>query len=108
MNCEEAHQNFTAFLTDRMNVDNTDEFIRHVENCTECRDELEVYYMAMAATGELSEEELESYDLTHLLSDKMEERKAYVKRHQFYRVVGAVAAVAMLIVSAYLIFNNFL
>ena len=103
MNCKEVHQNFEAFLNDSLNVNNTDEFIRHVEGCSDCRDELEVYYMAKAATGELSEADLESYDLTHLLSDKLQERQTYVKRHQCLRMFSAVAVVVLLILLVYIL-----
>ena len=70
MNCEEVHRHFEDFINDRLSVNETDEFIRHIEGCRDCYDELEVYYMVKAATEELSEDDLESYDLTHILPAK--------------------------------------
>ncbi len=107
MNCEEVHQSFDVFLTDRMSVNDTEEFISHIEHCRDCFDDLEVYYMVKAATGELPEKELESYDLTKLLSDKLEERRKYVRRRRWMRMVLALGAALSLIFAAYFIFRLF-
>lgn len=104
MNCEEAHQRFEDFLNDRLSVNETDEFIRHIDGCKDCFDELEVYYMVRTATGELSEDDLESYDLTHILSDKLENRRKYVRRWQILRFVFALSAALLLIAAVYFIF----
>ncbi len=100
MNCEEVHQNFDAFIGDRLSVNDTDEFIRHVSSCRDCYDELEVYYMIQAVTGELKED-LESYDLVHLLSDKLAERRRYVRRRQRMHFVFALLAALLLIAAVY-------
>ena len=104
MNCEEVHQHFDAFIDDEMSVNDTDEFIRHIEQCRDCYDDLEVYYMVLAATGELSESDLESYDLTHLLPDKLSAARKFVRRRQLIRFLTAAVIVILFIAAVYFIF----
>ena len=104
MNCEEVHQNFEDFLNDRLSVNDTDEFVRHVEQCSDCYDELEVYCMVRAATEGFSDDGPENYDLTHILPEQLRERKTFVKRRQTMRFVFAAASVLLLIGAAYVFF----
>ena len=104
MNCEEVHQHFDAFIDDEMSVNDTDEFIRHIEQCRDCYDDLEVYYMVLVATGELSESDLESYDLTHLLPDKLSSARTFVRRRQLIRFLTAAVIVILFIAAVYFIF----
>ena len=104
MNCEEVHQHFEAFIDDELSVNDTDEFIRHVQQCSDCYDDLEVYYMVLAATGELSESEMESYDLRNLLPDRISESRKYVRRHHLLRFLMAAAITVFLIAVVYIIY----
>lgn len=104
MNCEEVHQHFEAFIDDEMSVNDTDEFIRHIEQCRDCYDDLEVYYMVLAATGELSESDLDNYDLTHLLPDKLAAARKFVRRRQMIRFLMAAIVVLFFIGAVYSIF----
>ena len=105
MNCQEASGKFDPFLENRLNVRETAAFIKHIENCPECRDELEVRYMVRYTADnfrspKMSEDE-ESYDLRHLLEDKIKERKRFVGKQHLVSLsilLLIILAVAALIV----------
>jgi len=44
MSCKEAQRLFIPFLDDTVNGKELDAFLRHLENCQECREEYEIYY----------------------------------------------------------------
>jgi len=107
MKCEEVHQHFNEFLSDSMSVNDTDEFVRHVEQCADCRDELEVFYLVRAAGGELSDEDMVNLNVRGILQEKLEERRKWVRNHQIYRLLFAALTVLLLIAAVYVLFFVF-
>ena len=103
MNCSEAARNFEAFLSGELSVNESEEFIGHIEHCRDCYDDLNFYYMVKAAAGELSESELENYDLTNLLQNLLEKRKRTLRRRQKLRLIAAGAAALLFVIGAYLL-----
>ena len=99
MDCSEASANFDAFFEDRLSVRDTDAFIKHIETCPECRDELEVRYMVRYTTGGFegaSIDDSENYDLRNLLSDKIREREHYVKKQRRLQLYILLAIIAVI------------
>ena len=105
MNCEEVHQHFEAFIDDELSVNDADEFIRHIQTCSDCYDDLEVYYMALAATGELMESELDNYDLRRLLPDRIRECRKFVRRRYLLRFVMAAAVTVFVVALIYILYH---
>lgn len=101
MNCNEASSRFDAFLTDRLNVRETDAFLKHIENCPDCRDELEVRYMVRYTSNDFDERSQyggnENYDLRNLLADKLNERKRFVRRQRMISFAVLVFVLAALL-----------
>ena len=103
MNCNEASAKFDAFFEDRLSARETEAFIKHINSCPECKDELEVLYMVRYTTGGIfgaSIDDTENYDLRNLLSAKILERERYVKRHkrlQLLILLSILAVIALLL-----------
>lgn len=56
MTCTQAQGYITPFINDQIDVNELEEFLNHIENCQECREELEVYYTLLTAMKQLDEE----------------------------------------------------
>ena len=80
-----------------------DEFIKHVNSCAECYEELEVYYTLLTAMSQLDENEKLSYDFGLELSEKIEreEERIIHERYSKYRkrsfIILGVTALALFI-----------
>ena len=55
MDCKRAMELITLFINDRLNSEDTEAFLNHIEDCAECREELEVNYSLMTAMKQLDE-----------------------------------------------------
>lgn len=56
MECQEAQAMIVPFIESRLDDEQTERFIEHVERCSDCYDELEVYYIVMVGVKQLDEE----------------------------------------------------
>ena len=45
MTCREAQSCIVPFIEDKMDDERMEQFLHHIENCSECYDELEVYFI---------------------------------------------------------------
>ena len=44
MNCIEARRMGTPFVDRELTDKETEQFLEHIENCSDCRDELDIYF----------------------------------------------------------------
>ena len=81
MECQEAQAMIVPFIEGRLDDEQTERFIEHVEQCSDCYDELEVYYIVMVGVKQLDEENHPivdfNGDLKKYLAYKKEELKCY-------------------------------
>ncbi|MBB5263809.1 hypothetical protein HNP82_000907 [Catenibacillus scindens] len=71
MDCREAQALIVPFIEGKLTDEQTETFIQHIENCTDCYDELEVYYIVMVGVKQLDEDE-------HMLVDFKGDLKKYI------------------------------
>lgn len=71
MNCREAQALIVPFIEGKLSDEQKEKFIEHIENCTDCYDELEVYYIVMVGVKQLDEED-------HILVDFNGDLKKYI------------------------------
>jgi len=57
MNCREAQSLLIPFIEEQLEVEQLDAFLNHVRTCTDCYDELEVYYIALSGARQLDNDE---------------------------------------------------
>lgn len=53
MNCREARRMVTPFINHELSDKETEQFLHHVEHCSECMDELDTYFMVYRAIDTL-------------------------------------------------------
>lgn len=72
MDCKRAMELITLFINDQLNSEDTEAFLNHIENCAECREELEVNYSLMTAMKQLDEDTDLSDNYIEELNQKIE------------------------------------
>lgn len=71
MNCREAQALIVPFIEGKLDDEQNEKFIAHIETCSECYDELEVYYIVIVGTKQLDED-------THLTMNFGENLRTYI------------------------------
>lgn len=99
MTCMEAQGLITAFINDEFKIDELDEFIRHIQSCAECYEELEVYYALLTAMKQLDEDRNLSADFNRELREKIENSQERIihLRYNYYRKKGVLFIIIFLL-----------
>lgn len=99
MKCIKAQSQITPFINDQLDLQETEEFIDHVLSCSECREELEVYYAILTAMRQLDEDKNLSDDYNQELANKLEkaQEKIIHAKYTYYRKKGAFIILVILI-----------
>ena len=98
MTCLEAQSKIMAFIENKLPDDELKEFIKHVKNCENCSEELEIYYTLIVGMKELDNEENLSTNFKKELDDKLDEemtRMTAVKRIATSTIVLVLAAIVI-------------
>lgn len=100
MNCKEAEKKIPSFLQDDLDGSKLEEFVEHVENCPECKEELSIQFLVTEGLERL--EEGNNFNLQEELLMKLEgaEHRINVHRMLWYILLCLEAAVAAAIIIA--------
>lgn len=89
MNCKETEKYIAKFINDSLDEDEMDAFIKHVEKCAACKEELTIQYLVSIGMNRL--EEGGTFDLRGELDNKLFKNAAKIKFHrQKYSVYFAL------------------
>lgn len=102
MNCREAQSCIVPFIEDKLDDERMEQFLHHIENCSECYDELEVYFIVFSGTRQLDNDQEDISDFKGELKKYIQSKKdKYHKKHQrSIWIRAAMTASACLIVAA--------
>jgi len=73
MDCKKALELITPFVNGKLNTNDTEEFLKHIDECDTCREELEVSYSLMTAMRQLDAGEELSDNYVEELDQKIED-----------------------------------
>ncbi|NLK27040.1 MAG: zf-HC2 domain-containing protein [Clostridiales bacterium] len=98
MTCMETQRLITPFINDELTLNQTEEFIDHVNSCPECREELEVYYALLTAMKQLDEDKILYDDFSMELSTKLEreQEKIIQTKFTYYRKKGMLVLIILM------------
>lgn len=99
MTCMEAQSLITGFINDELDIKELEEFIKHIESCSDCREELEVYYALLTAMKQLDEDKNLSDDFNQELNEKIEHAKERIihLRYNYFRKKGVLVIIIILL-----------
>ena len=106
MDCNTALGYIEPFLRDKLTDEEKEEFIYHIKQCKDCRNELEFYYITYAVFDELENDtDSENLDYIAALNKKLEiSQKGLNRRRRLRQIAAAVVVVILLGVAAALFF----
>lgn len=106
MNCKEEEKKIPAFLQDDLDCKDLEQFIEHIEGCSECKEELSIQFLVSEGLERL--EAGGSFNLQHALTTKIEEARNQVRiRHglQYTLLCLEVAVAAAIVIALIIVFR---
>lgn len=71
MNCLEAQSKIVAFIEDKLDNGEKLEFIRHIRSCSNCAEELEIYYTLMVGMKQLDDDIVPTTSYKEQMEEKL-------------------------------------
>ncbi len=105
MNCKEAEKTIPSFLNDELDGDDLADFLEHIEECPECKEELSIQFLVSEGLEQL--EQGNNFNLQEALVETLDSADDRIRinralRHILFWLELAVAAAivaAVIIVS---------
>ena len=104
LNCQEAQSLIVPFIKSELTIEQAKEFFEHIDNCADCKEELEVYYILLIGLKQLDEEDPESSDLhgqfeKHLNHARAEVTRPYLRKSTRMALLLALVAVLLVLIT---------
>jgi hypothetical protein len=71
LTCREAEKMVMPYIEDRLSEEELEAFLRHVNSCRGCREELEIYYTVLHGLRQL-DDETGDYDMNQALEESLD------------------------------------
>lgn len=94
MDCRTAQSLINSYIEKKLTVEQLDQFLKHVESCPSCYDELETYFIVYYAMKRLDNDKEGSFNMSKLLQEDMKKRKRQVC---YYRIQEMILIILILI-----------
>lgn len=102
MECKIAQKLVMNYISGDMNDKEMEQFLKHIESCEECYEELEINYTIYSALMQLDDKPSASYDMKAMLSEELKASLRYVRRKKIFtscqNALYIVSMVAMTII----------
>ena len=82
MNCQNAQSMVLNFINNKLDKEETKEFIEHIRDCKDCWEELEIYYVMLIGLKQLDEGEELVTDFKEKLQSEVDNRYNAIARGQ--------------------------
>lgn len=102
MNCNEARRMITAYVEKKLTDKELEQFLHHVEHCSDCMDELDIYFMVYQALDTLDSGVHHEFDFQKMLGNdiRMSHRRLVRKK-----VLGILCGALLLLTEVLLAFS---
>lgn len=88
MKCIEARRMVAPFIRRELSEKELDQFLKHIEHCSDCMDELDIYYTMYKALDTLDSGTHHEYDFKKMLAEEIRSARRMLHRRRFQRMFG--------------------
>lgn len=102
MDCRETQSLIVPFIESQLTLEQARAFLKHIEVCEDCREELEVYYILLVGLKQLEKEQGESLDLHGQFEELLRNTKIQVERKRlgnFPKIMVLLSLVGVMLVA---------
>ena len=101
MNCQKAQSMVLNFINNKLDKEETKEFIEHIRGCKDCWEELEIYYVMLIGLKQLDEGEELVTDFKEKLESEVDSRYNTIikedRRQHAIKITVITVSVAVLV-----------
>ena len=104
MNCMEARRMVTPFIKRELSDREAEQFLRHIEHCSDCMDELDMYFTVYKALDTLESGVHNELDFQKMLEADIRFVKRGIQRRKAVKAMRSVTLIAvelLLLLSVY-------
>ena len=92
MNCRTAEGMVNKYINHTLPLNDLEDFLEHIENCSSCYDELDTYFIVNKAMQQLDEKQEDFVlDFKELLEEDIRKSRRYIRRRKIRRAIAAAA-----------------
>ena len=105
MKCIEARRMVTPFVDKKLTDKETEQFLKHIEHCSDCMDELDIYFTMYKAIDTLDSGIHHEYDFKKMLENEIRSARHGILRRKVVRAARSIILILaeiLLIVSVYI------
>lgn len=85
MDCKDVKKRIHSYIAGKLGYEETEEFLEHIETCSLCKDELEIYYTIEACLMR-QEEPGRSFHIKEELENQIQAKKVMLERVKLQRI----------------------
>ena len=106
MNCRIAEGMVNKYINHTLSVNDLEEFLEHIENCSSCYDELATYFIVHKAMEQLDEKQEDSVlDFRELLEEDIRKSRRYIRKKKLsWFIFGASICLLIAVLAAVLVY----
>ena len=104
MNCKEVQSSILLFFQDKLEIEQLELFLEHMEHCEACREELEVYYTLHIAMQMLEDTPVYTSVNERDLNKELYRAREKCKRFRRRRIEKNLLFIVLVVVTCILIF----
>ena len=104
MNCMEARRMVTPFIKRELTDRESEQFLKHIEHCDDCMDELDIYFTVYRALDSLDSGVHHENDFRKLMEEEIRSVKRGILRRKVFRFLRGftlILAELLLLLSVY-------
>lgn len=79
MDCRTAQSLINAYIQNELKIEQLEQFLKHVEHCPSCYDELEANFIVRYALRMLDDDDPGCFDMSHLMEEDIARKRRKVK-----------------------------
>lgn len=110
MKCQEVEQQIQNFINDDLTGELLANFVRHIDHCHSCYEEMETSYLLKEALSRL--ENGETFDLRGELTNKLTNMRECLEVHKILtvlrRTISIMAAIFLVMSALYLLYTYYI
>ena len=106
MDCRTAEGMVSSYIKHDLPLNELEEFLDHVQNCSSCYDELETYFIVHEVTQQLDDDSSDSVlDFKKLLEQDIRKSRRYIRKKKLGRFsVGVLLCILIVALAAFMVY----
>lgn len=90
MNCMEARRMVTPYIKGELSEKELEQFLKHIEQCSDCMDELDIYFTVYQAMDRLDAEDHPDYNFKRMLNESLHAARRRIVLSRFFRLLRTI------------------